>query len=60
MSLQYGVCNYRILRDSSLKFRQRLASAALDLGVIFLYVRHRQSLDNQSTRVSGFPHLRVG
>ena len=40
-SVQYGVCDYRIVRDSSLKFRQRLASATLDLGVIFLYVRHR-------------------
>ena len=47
-------------RDSSLKFRQRLASATLDLGVIFLYVRHCQSLGNQSTRVGGFPHLCVG
>ena len=39
----------------SLKFRQRLTSATLDLGVIFLDVRHRQSLDNQSMGVSGFP-----
>ena len=50
----------RSYRASSLEFRQRLPSATLDLGIIFLYVRHRQPLVNQTARVGGFPHLGVG
>lgn len=41
------------------KFRQKLSTFTLSLGVVFLRILHRQALGNETSRIAGSSHLRV-
>ena len=55
-----GYCGDGEDRVISAKLRERLATAALGLRIVFFHVRHGQPLFDKSPRFDGLPHLRVG